>query len=352
MTPSPTETPSLTEASSSSATPVSPSSSPSFTEFTETPFRFSSLESSFAPYVNSLYTALKKHLQKATFQKGVLGNSMYYTACEVPGKGLRPLLSLVTAEALGVPEKKVLPFAISLELVHSYSLIHDDLPCMDDDVERRGQKCNHLVFGEGIALLAGNGLLLEAFSLLVSSYSGGELPRLLGLLLEATGTKGMILGQAMDLSDSEGLPTSSVSPSSPSSDSSSSFACSSEGKEDPLSSFQKMVFLKTGALFQAACLGGAFLAQANADIIAGLKAYARCLGMAFQAADDLLDKGKYEKQSFHTLLGEEATEKRLKGWSSEAIDHLEVLEKKHSLSLVKLKQILGYNMLRIRQLKE
>ena len=313
---------------------------------------FSFLESSFAPYVNSLHKALKNHLQKATLQKGVLGSAMYYTACEAPGKGLRPLLSLVTAEALGVPEKKVLPFAVSLELIHTYSLIHDDLPCMDDDVERRGQKCNHLVFGESVALLAGNGLLLEAFSLLVSSYSGEELRRLLGILLEATGTKGMILGQAMDLFYSEGSSSSPVFSSSDSSPSSFS-SCSSEGEEEPLSSFRKMVFLKTGALFQAACLGSAFLAQANADIVAGLKFYAHCLGMAFQAADDLLDKGKDEKNkklSFHALLGEEATEKRLKGWSSEAIDRLEVLEKRHSLSLAKLKQVLEYNILRIHKL--
>ena len=282
----------------------SPFASSSSSRSPSSSISLSSLESSFAPYVQRIQRALKEHLQKVVFQKGTLGESMYYTACGTLGKGLRPLLSLMTAEALEVEQKEVLPFAVSLELIHTYSLIHDDLPSMDDDVERRGQKCNHLVFGEGMALLAGNALLVEALSLLVRSYSGEMLRQLLSITLESIGVKGMILGQAMDLSYSKEevpLHASSIS-SKDSSKKVSSPSKKEEGEEDPLSSFQKMVFLKTGALFQVACVGSAFLAQANSDIVAGLKAYTHCLGMAFQVADDLLDSGKDgQKPSFYAF---------------------------------------------------
>ena len=107
-------------------------------------------QASFHPYIEKVHVALKEHLQKVILKKSSisspLGESMYYTTCTAGGgKRFRPLLSLLTAEALGVEQKKALPLAISLELIHTYSLIHDDLPSMDNDIERRGKKCNHLV---------------------------------------------------------------------------------------------------------------------------------------------------------------------------------------------------------------
>ena len=179
-------------------------------------------------------------------------------------------------------------------------------------------------FGEGMALLAGNALLVEAFSFLCHSYSPNVLHQLLPLLCQSIGAEGMMLGQALDIS----YP-------------------SMESKEShrSLDVFQKMIFLKTGALLQAACLCSAILAQAEPSVFKKLKAYSYCLGMAFQVADDLLDKDP--EKSFYALLGADATKEKLKTWSAEAIQHLESLENSHSLSLTKLKQMVQYNEWRV-----
>ena len=124
----------------------------------------------------------------------------YAMACN-GGKRFRPLLSLLVAKALGQPEEKVLPMGIAVELVHSYSLIHDDLPTMDNDDMRRGQPTNHKVYGETTALLAGDALQSEAFLHISQAYrSQPEIAtELIWLLSEATGVRGMVGGQAMDL---------------------------------------------------------------------------------------------------------------------------------------------------------
>jgi geranylgeranyl diphosphate synthase type II len=182
------------------------------------------------------------------------------------GKRLRPILCLAAAAACGGGREAAAPVVCALELVHTYSLIHDDLPCMDDDDFRRGRPSNHKVFGEGLAVLAGDGLLTLAFSLIAESPLGTR-PRLaLAIIRElagAAGPRGMIGGQAIDILG--------------------------EGTAAAAATLERMHGLKTGALITAACRIGGLLAGADGSCLAALTDYGRLFGLAFQITDDLLD---------------------------------------------------------------
>lgn len=223
------------------------------------------------------------------------------------GKRFRPVLSLWTAEALGIRKERLIPYGVAVELIHTYSLIHDDLPCMDNDDERRGKPTNHKVFGETVALLAGDCLQPEAFGLIARSYS--ETPALaLRAIMElsrASGIKGMVGGQAIDLkSQVEGI---------------------------SLEDLELMHKMKTGALIRASVIGAAHLCEARPEQTADLIEYSETLGLAFQVADDLLDHNPTdsEKGSYTELVGfketkvllQELTEKGLKAlvkWNDKA----------------------------------
>ena len=185
------------------------------------------------------------------------------------GKRLRPILFLTVLRAFGRRAEDYLPFACGLEMIHTYSLIHDDLPAMDDDDLRRGRPTNHKVFGEDIAILAGDGLLTHSFAVMLSigkKLPTSELPRLLHAVEKvslAAGLDGMLTGQAVDVA--------------------------SEGKILTLSELQYIHRYKTGALFDAAILAAAILAGANETELAALREYAANFGMAFQIVDDILD---------------------------------------------------------------
>ena len=193
------------------------------------------------------------------------------------GKRIRPLLTLLTAEIFTPEWKRALPAACSLELIHTYSLIHDDLPAMDDDEYRRGRLTSHKVFGEGMAILAGDALLTLAFELLTDnnkppsefdSVYWQEVPpqTKLDVIFEiagAAGVRGMIGGQVVDLA--------------------------SEGKKIDEQTLEYIEVHKTGALFKAAVRTGALLAQADKDSLRRLTVYSSLLGRAFQIVDDLLD---------------------------------------------------------------
>lgn len=193
------------------------------------------------------------------------------------GKRIRPLLTLLTAEIFTPNWKRALPAACSLELIHTYSLIHDDLPAMDDDEYRRGRLTSHKVFGEGMAILAGDALLTLAFELLTDNNKGPsefdsvywqEVPpqTKLDVIFEiagAAGVRGMIGGQVVDLA--------------------------SEGKKIDEQTLEYIEVHKTGALFKAAVRTGALLAQADKDSLRRLTVYSSLLGRAFQIVDDLLD---------------------------------------------------------------
>lgn len=180
------------------------------------------------------------------------------------GKRIRPLLLMAAADAVGGKGEEFLAAACSLEMIHSYSLIHDDLPAMDNDDYRRGKLTNHKVYGDGMAILAGDGLSTLAFEVLLRQRTAPEtLLIVMRELADAAGPYGMVGGQAIDLN--------------------------AEDQTVDLRVLQKMHAGKTGALFRAAIRMGAILANAKEDELAALTKYAENFGMAFQITDDILD---------------------------------------------------------------
>jgi geranylgeranyl diphosphate synthase type II len=185
------------------------------------------------------------------------------------GKRVRPLLVLAAGEAVGGARDELLPFACAVEMIHTYSLIHDDLPAMDDDDLRRGKPTSHKVFGEAIAILAGDALLTRAFAVLAdvpAAWDGERLRRRVratALLGEACGTTGLIGGQVMDLE--------------------------SEGRAIGANDLERLHRAKTGALLSACVRGGAILGGADDADLERLGGYASAIGLAFQVVDDVLD---------------------------------------------------------------
>lgn len=183
------------------------------------------------------------------------------------GKRIRPILLLAATEAVGGSVEEALPFACAVEMIHTYSLIHDDLPTMDDDTVRRGRPTNHVVFGEGLAILAGDALLTEAFRVMAASLRGGRAARpavrAMREIAEAAGVRGMVGGQAADLE--------------------------AEGSVPDLPTVEFIHVRKTGALILASVRAGAILGGARAAELRQLSRYGEFLGLAFQVADDVLD---------------------------------------------------------------
>lgn len=193
-----------------------------------------------------------------------LGKSMLYSLM-AGGKRLRPMLLMASADAVGGNGDDYIKAACALEMIHTYSLIHDDLPAMDNDDYRRGKLTNHKVFGAGMATLAGDALLTMAFEVLLrqKGVSDSAKVRIVRELSVAAGPNGMVGGQAIDLE--------------------------SEGKRIDCETLYKMHMGKTGALFRAAVRMGAILAGADEDSLAALTHYAEQFGLAFQITDDILD---------------------------------------------------------------
>ncbi|PRP92827.1 Farnesyl diphosphate synthase [Enhygromyxa salina] len=196
---------------------------------------------------------------------GRLREAMRY-AVLIGGKRMRPVLTIAACEAVGGEVSHALPAGCALELIHAYSLVHDDLPAMDNDVERRGKPTVHVEFGEGNAILVGDALLTEAFRVLVSGEVG--IPRSLvahavTLLSRHAGIDGMVGGQAMDLEAGQDIPS--------------------------LDLLEQVHALKTGGLFAAAGGLGALSGGADLDTVAKLERFGLAFGVAFQHADDILD---------------------------------------------------------------
>lgn len=188
------------------------------------------------------------------------------------GKRLRPVLCLSTAALFGLEAERSMPFAAAIECIHSYSLVHDDLPAMDDDDMRRGKPSNHKQFGEATAILAGDALLTDAFLFMSSVGVSGPAPvpadrvlKALHTLAAAVGSAGMVGGQYLDMrfTGQGGITLDNV---------------------------RQMQAAKTGALICGACLSGAQLAGADAEKCARIETYGRELGAAFQIVDDILDE--------------------------------------------------------------
>ncbi|MBV8357832.1 MAG: polyprenyl synthetase family protein [Deltaproteobacteria bacterium] len=184
------------------------------------------------------------------------------------GKRLRPILALAACETVGGQVEAALGYACALEMIHTYSLVHDDLPCMDDDDLRRGRPTNHKVFGEAIAMLAGDGLLTDAFGLIVRSAKSAGISAeviidTIAEFADACGSSGMVGGQVLDLL--------------------------AEGQPLTQTELEHLHSKKTGALFIASVCGGARLGGAEPVQLQSLRNYAGALGLAFQVTDDLLD---------------------------------------------------------------
>ena len=199
-----------------------------------------------------------------------LNEAMKYTLLS-GGKRIRPVLSLLTAELLDGDYEAALKAGSALEMIHSYSLIHDDLPAMDDDQLRRGKKTNHLVFGEAAAILAGDALLTYAFEVLSElELNPAAKIKIIANTAKCSGQQGMVGGQVLDL---EG-----------------------ENKELSLAEMKKVHKAKTGALIKAAVLNGVYCSDYNQKDEKALSAYAENIGVLFQIVDDLLDQtGETEK---------------------------------------------------------
>jgi geranylgeranyl diphosphate synthase type II len=219
------------------------------------------------------------------------------------GKRFRPVLCMLLCEEFGVPPQRALPLSAALEMIHTYSLIHDDLPCMDDDDVRRGQPTNHKKFGEALALLAGDALQAEAFGWIARGYpqDSGVVAKLVLLLAEAAGSLGMVGGQAIDM----GL----------------------DGQVLDLQKMRVMHAMKTGALIRLACEGAGVVMGLPAEKQKTLRQFGENLGLAFQIADDLLDstEEKIEAGSYPALLGLAASRQALCEVTQESLAHLQSL---------------------------
>ncbi len=244
--------------------------------------------------------------------EGKLAEAMRYATIG-GGKRLRPLLLTATAAMFGVDRSNALRAAIGIEAIHAYSLVHDDLPCMDDDAMRHGKPSTHKAFGEAVAVLTGDALQGFAFEVLSDPATSGDpfvRAELVQVLACASGASGMVGGQMLDI---EG-----------------------EGQAFDLATITRMQQLKTGALLSAAVEMGAVLGKVPAEGRTHLKGYARDIGLAFQIADDLLDHAGDEtkagkalrkdadagKQTFVALLGEERAREQARMLTQQAIAHL------------------------------
>jgi geranylgeranyl pyrophosphate synthase len=219
--------------------------------------------------------ALDRWLPKPPACPEIISQAMRYSVF-AGGKRLRPMLVLAAAEATdGAAFELALPAACAIEMIHTYSLIHDDLPAMDDDTLRRGRPTLHVVYGDGIAILAGDGLHAEAFTLLADEPARDDRETLarkiqvLQMVGLAAGAAGMVGGQAIDLQAAGQAP--------------------GHGITLDVDGLRAMHARKTGALIRASAVSGAIMAGAQGDVVSAIDDYATEIGLAFQIVDDILD---------------------------------------------------------------
>ena len=254
---------------------------------------------------------LDKYLAEKDNPQNIIYKAMRYSVF-AGGKRLRPILMMNTCKMCGGDVNEVIPFACALEMIHTYSLIHDDLPAMDNDDLRRGMPTSHIKFGEATAILAGDALLNKAFEV-VSQYNGNNPQRAIkamNMLAVSSGTEGMIGGQIVDME--------------------------SEGKDITLDELKYLHLNKTGAIIRSACTVGALMGGASDGEIKAVDEFAQNLGVAFQIQDDILDvtstleelgkpvfsDEKNEKTTYVTLYGIEKSKEIVKKLSDEACEIL------------------------------
>lgn len=258
--------------------------------------------------------AMNEWLSEKNIFLAPLYEAMRYSA-NSGGKRLRPSLLLMTGQALGLRRETILPAACALEMIHTYSLIHDDLPAMDNDDLRRGKPTNHKVFGEALAILAGDGLLTLAFEVLTASPLPAEqVVAMTRELAQAAGPLGMVGGQVADILE-EGKPVS----------------------EDLVQFIHER---KTGALIRSAVVLPALAAEVSAETMARLITYGETIGLAFQIQDDILDvtgtteilgktagaDAKLQKATYPALYGVDTSKRMVEELTLKAIKAIEGVE--------------------------
>lgn len=266
-------------------------------------------------YVNAI---INKYAPKEEAMQEIIMKAMNYSLL-AGGKRLRPLIMLETYKLFGGDNVEIEPYMAAIEMIHTYSLIHDDLPAMDNDDYRRGRKTNHVVYGEDIAILAGDALLNYAFEIMSEeAYNNADAKkcvRALSIIGRKAGIYGMIGGQTIDVK-TEGMPI---------------------GMDVVLEIHR----LKTAALIEASMMVGAILAGASEKEIEDVERIANCIGLAFQIQDDILDitstadvlgkpvysDEKNEKTTYVSLVGIEQSAKDVKCYSEKALDILQGLNK-------------------------
>ena len=224
------------------------------------------------------------------------------------GKRIRPLLVYLGAELCGREAKEVDYLALGVEMIHSYSLVHDDLPCMDDDVLRRGKPTTHVKFGQDMAVLAGDGLLNMAFETLLLDCTSASDVKAVKYVADCAGIRGMIGGQALDVANTD--------------------------EHVDLDSIQLLNSLKTGKLIKAALVGSCIKCVADDKLIEAVEVYAECIGIIFQLVDDLLDlhstsaqlgksigkDAKQNKKTYTAVAGEELCRQTIQEMLCRAIE--------------------------------
>lgn len=262
-------------------------------------------------YIDLAENALREYVKESNLPHKKIYEAMAYSLM-AGGKRLRPVIMMMTAEMLGKTSDIVMPFAAALEMIHTYSLIHDDLPAMDNDDLRRGRPTNHKVYGEAMAILAGDALLTRAFEAAsaydVPGVDKARVLRAISVLARAAGCDGMIGGQVIDI----------------------------ESKNEDMVLLKYLHSLKTGALIRAAGVIGAILSGATDAEITAVDEYCRNLGIAFQIRDDILDVtgteeelGKpigsdaaNEKSTYVTLCGIDEAKRLVDEYTKKAIESL------------------------------
>lgn len=257
---------------------------------------------------------LKKYIPNDDNYQKKIYEAMSYSLF-AGGKRLRPIIMLFVAEMFGADDNVCLPFAAAMEMIHTYSLIHDDLPAMDNDDFRRGIPTNHIKFGEATAILAGDALLNRAFET-VSNFNictdSGRVLRAINVMAQSSGCDGMIGGQIVDIE------------------------C--EGKNITLDELKYIHARKTGAIIRSSAVIGAILAGANEDQIKAADSFAENLGIAFQIRDDILDvigdeknlgkpvgsDAENNKNTYVKLLGIDKSEMLVKEYSEKALSALKI----------------------------
>jgi len=281
----------------------------------------------FEDYKSFIDDELQKNIHQLSDNGSILARAIHYSTL-LGGKRIRPILVLLSAESFGVSKEQAIIPACSVELIHAYSLIHDDLPSMDDDDLRRGQATCHRAFDEATAILAGDALQAMAFELLTqdSNIPPNNRLQMIQALSRACGAKGMVLGQSIDFE--------------------------SVGRHLSLEQLENMHKHKTGALIEASILLGALCSHTSISFAeeTALKKYAQAIGLAFQVQDDILDivsdtqtLGKTQgadaalnKPTYPALLGLDGARSKLMSLHEEALNSLNNLPDRDTSKLEKI----------------